>query len=36
MLFAMKQVNDYDYNLFQEIRFLVAVTGMTYFYVGRY
>ena len=26
----MKQVNDYNYNLFQEIRFLVVVTGMTF------
>ena len=26
----MKQVNFYDYNLFQEIRFLVVVTGMTF------
>ena len=26
----MKQVNDYDYNLFEEISFLVVVTGMTF------
>ena len=26
----MKQVYDYDYKLFQEIRFLVVVTGMTF------
>ena len=26
----MKQVNDYDYNLFEEIGFLVVVTGMTF------
>ena len=30
----MTHVNDYDYNLFWEIRFLVVVTGMTFFNVG--